>query len=405
MKIKCKGKGVISIMSLKRKIAFYFHLACFIIPWPLYAANKQVKEPININAIGGILVEEKSMRILWERNPNTPLPMASTTKIMTCMIALEKGNLKDVVVASKRAAAAPKVKLYLQVGEKQSLEDLLYALMLQSSNDAAIAIAEHIGGSVEEFCKMMTQKAKELGAKATTFKTPNGLDSPGHQSSPYDLALITKYAYKNPTFVKIINTPARNIPSSPLEGSRPHILQNKNNFLTSYQGANGVKTGFTGLAGHCFVGGAKREDMQLFAVVLASGWGTGGRNQKYIDTIRLMEYGFENYKMFPIKKAMDQAGKIAVIKGTEDFVNLAYGESLSLPLTMEESKNISISIDMPKDIEAPIRSRIPVGQARVLVNGFLVETLPIITTSSVEKRTLWLCLQRVIDNWIDLLHE
>jgi len=393
-------------MSLKRKITFYFHMLCFIISWPLYAAtNSKIEEPRNINALGAILVEENSMRVLWERNPNIPLPMASTTKIMTCIIALENGNLEDVVVASKRAVAAPKVKLYLQVGEKQTLEDLLYALMLQSSNDAAIAIAEHIGGSVEAFCQMMTQRARELGAKATTFKTPNGLDAPGHQSSPFDLALMAKHAYEKPAFLKIINTPSRNIPSSPLEGSRPHNLQNKNSFLNSYQGANGIKTGFTGLAGHCFVGGAKREDMQLFVVVLGSGWGAGGRNQKYTDTIRLMEYGFNNYKIIPIKQAMDQAGVIPVIKGEQDFVPLAYGQALSLPLTTEESKKIYISIDIPEDLEAPIKSREPIGKAQVFIDGSLVKTLPIITTSSVEERTIMSSFKKVIDKWIDLLHK
>ena len=220
-------------MTIRQKIVFYFNIlfiSTFFMmrPTEVFA---QAKEPNTIHAKGAVLMEEESMRILWERDAHIPLPMASTTKIMTCILALEEGNLSDVVRASKRAAAAPKVKMYLKPDEKQYLGDLVYALMLQSSNDAAVAIAEHVGGSVEGFCQLMTKKAKELGATSTCFKTPNGLDAPGHMSSPYDLAIITKHAYENPDFLKIINTPSKSIPSSPLEGSRPHQLQNKNRFL------------------------------------------------------------------------------------------------------------------------------------------------------------------------------
>lgn len=391
-------------MNLKRKIAFYMSLTCLIISWPVYGEDgSNNQEALNINAKGAILVEESSMRILWERDADLPLPMASTTKIMTCIVALENGNMEDIVVASKRAAAAPKVKLFLKPGERQTLEDLMYALMLQSSNDAAVAIAEHVGGSVEEFCEIMTQKAKELGAKATVFKTPNGLDAPGHVSTPYDLAIISKHAFENPEFLKIITTSARNIPSKPLEESRPHALVNKNNFLTSYPGANGIKTGYTGLAGHCFVGAAKRDDMQLFAVVLASGWGGVGRNQKYIDTARLMDYGFKNYKITPIKQAMDDAGALPVIKGEEEIVRLAYGKSLNLPLREDEKDKISITLNIPTEIQAPIKARQSIGIAEVFIDQRLVGTLPIITTTNVDEKTIKRSIQKAFKEWINLL--
>lgn len=398
-------------MKIRRRIVLnFFTLLALVLMGTntthLYATETQgIQEPQNINAKGAILVEKESMRVLWERNSQTPLPMASTTKIMTCIVALEQGNLDDVVTASKRAAAAPKVKMYLKPGEKQTLEDLLYALMLQSSNDAAVAIAEHIGGSVEEFCQRMTRRAKELGAKATGFKTPNGLDAPGHMSSPHDLAIITKHAYETPEFLKIINTPSRSIPSSPLEGSRPHQLQNKNRLLTSYQGANGVKTGFTSLAGHSFVGGAKRGDMQLFAVVLASGWGPGGNQKKYTDAINLLNYGFEHYEITPIKEKMDKIGHLPIIKGQSDFMALAYGESLELPLTKEEQQQITITFDLPEHLEAPVRSHKAIGRANVYINNSQVETIPIITTSSVERKTIRHSLEQVIERWTTLGQE
>lgn len=390
-------------MIISRKIIFCFMpilFVTFIIQAPAIYA-----EPNNINAKGAVLVEESSMRVLWERKSNTPLPMASTTKIMTCILALEQASQDEIVIASERAAAAPKVKMYLKPGEKQRLGDLLYALMLQSSNDAAVAIAEHVGGSVEVFCEMMTTKAHALGATSTFFKTANGLDAPGHMSTPYDLALITKYAYENPEFLKIINTPSLNVPSIPLEGSRPHNLQNKNRFLTGYNGANGVKTGYTGLAGHCFVGGAKRDDMQLFAVVLASGWGQAGNSRKYTDTINLLEYGFNNYKMTNVKQAMDKAGTLPVIKGEEEFVTLAYGESLDLPLKEGEKEQISISIKLPHGLSAPVKPNKIIGEADICINGSTMKTLPIITTSGSDKRTIRRSFEKVILEWTNLLRS
>lgn len=396
-------------MTIRKKIVFSFStlfLLLTINSTGLYATEAHViQEPENINATGAILVEKESMRVLWERNSEVPLPMASTTKIMTCILALEQGSLDDVVTASKRAAAAPKVKMYLRPGENQTLEDLLYALMLQSSNDAAIAIAEHIGGSVEEFCILMTQRAKELGTKATCFKTPNGLDAPGHMSSPHDLAIITKHAYETPEFLEIINTPSRSIPSSPLEGSRPHQLQNKNRFLTSYQGANGVKTGFTGLAGHSFVGGAKRDDMQLFAVVLASGWGPGGNQKKYSDATNLLNYGFEHYEIMPIKQKMDKAGHLPVIKGESDFISLAYGESLELPLTEGEKNQITAKLELVESLEAPVPINKSVGLAKIYVNNEQLGAIPIITTSSVERKTIRRSFEKAIERWTTLGHD
>lgn len=375
-------------------------------PIQIYGNNDTTNKALNhINAKGAILIEEESMRILWERNSDIPLPMASTTKIMTCILALEKGNMEDIVTTSKRAAAAPRVKLNLVPGEQHRLEDLLYALMLESSNDAAVAIAEHIGGSVEEFCTLMTQKAYDLGAKSTTFKTPNGLDAPGHASSPYDLALIAQYAYKNPEFVKIINTPNKNIPSTNLKGSRPHHLQNKNRFLNSYEGANGIKTGFTGLAGHCFVGGAKKDGMQLFAVVLGSGWGAQGRTQKYTDVVRLMNYGFENYHKVQIKQHMDPVGELSIVGGEEKVVPIVYGQSLTLPLTKDEENKISILTHIPGHLKAPIDKFQSIGTATIYIDHSLAGTLPIITASAVAKKTIYKSLQKAIDEWINLLYN
>ncbi|MBQ4347344.1 MAG: D-alanyl-D-alanine carboxypeptidase, partial [Firmicutes bacterium] len=252
-------------------------------------------EELNIAAQGAVLYEPVSGRILWGKNETQKLAMASTTKIMTAIIALENAELSEIVTASGRAASAPETKMHLRKGEEQRLEDLLYALLLESANDSAVAIAEHIGGSVENFCDMMTNKAHELGSSDTQFKTPNGLDAEGHYSTALDLAKITAYALQNEKFVEIINTKSV---TTPVSGGdfKSYYIANTNRFLNEYSGALGVKTGFTGQAGQCFVGAAERDGMLLISVVLASGWGSVGKEQKWRDTKTLMNYGFDNFK-------------------------------------------------------------------------------------------------------------
>ncbi len=245
---------------------------------PVYAAE-EIETP-NVEAHGACLMDAKSGRVLWGKNEKAPLAMASTTKIMTAILALESGKKEETVTVSERAAFAPKVKMGLSPGEKLRLYDLMQALMLESSNDAAVAIAEHIGGSVENFCAQMTAKAKIIGARDTVFETPNGLDAGEHHSTAYDMALITRYALGVPGFLDLTNTPEASFKSD----GRKYSVTNKNRLLHEYTGANGVKTGYTGRAGHCFVGAARRGDMQLISVVLGSGWGDKGRSQKWIDT-------------------------------------------------------------------------------------------------------------------------
>ncbi|MCL2415667.1 MAG: D-alanyl-D-alanine carboxypeptidase, partial [Defluviitaleaceae bacterium] len=244
---------------------------------PVFA--EESKEP-DVCAQGAILMDFETGRVLWEKNAHEPMAMASTTKIMTAILAIELGNLKDEVVVSRRAEIAPRVKMYLRKGEIIALGDLLHALMLQSSNDAAVAIAEHIGGDVENFCIMMTAKAKEIGAENTVFETPNGLDGENHHSTAYDMALIARYALQNPKFNELINTPQTEVKSS----RATYNIINKNRLLREFDGANGVKTGYTGKAGHCFVGSALRDEMQLISVAFACGWGQRGKEQKWIDT-------------------------------------------------------------------------------------------------------------------------
>jgi D-alanyl-D-alanine carboxypeptidase (penicillin-binding protein 5/6) len=356
-------------------------------------ADDETIKPGDIAAMGAILMVAKTGRELWTKNERTPLAMASTTKIMTCILAIESGKIYDTVTVSKRAAMAPKVKMQLSAGEKITLEYLLYALMLQSSNDAAVAIAEHIGGSVEKFCEQMTLKAREIGASNTVFETPNGLDAGDHHSTAYDLAVITRYALSNEYFMQLINT--ENITFN--SDKRQYNVNNKNRLLREFDGANGVKTGFTGKAGQCFVGAAKRGDMQLISVVLASGWGERGKEQKWKDTKKLLNYGFDNYKYETMIDAGEDVGVIFIERSKTDKISLRYAESVRQPLTADERDSVYIDAQFANLMRAPVMKDQKVGTAKIFVKGQLFKEVDILANTSAERHDLKTSLEKIIN--------
>ena len=351
-----------------------------------------------VEAHGAILMDAATGRVLWEKDAHKPLAMASTTKIMTAVLALERGRLEDIVTVSKRAAAAPKVKMYLQPGEEISLGGLIYALMLQSSNDAAVAIAEHISGSVEDFCAAMTAKAKELGASNTVFETPNGLDAENHQSTAYDMALITRYALSNTMFFEIINTTSKEVTSN----RKTYYITNKNRLLHEFEGANGVKTGYTGKAGHCFVGAARRDDMQLISVVFASGWGARGKEQKWVDTKRILTYGFDNFENKLILEEGDIAGVLRVTRSKTPEIQLYYSDSIMLPVSEEDWESIDIYPRFPASLQAPIDKNQAVGEGRVYINGEYFTAVPILTHDAAARHDLKTSLEKVLREFLRL---
>lgn len=354
----------------------------------------------NVDAQSAILMDYKTGRVLFAKNEYEPLAMASTTKIMTAILAIENGNLEDTVKVSKNATKAPPVKMFLKENEEIKLKELLYALMLQSSNDAAVAIAEHISGDVETFCNAMTNKAKEIGTKDTVFRTPNGLDSLDHHSTAYDMALITRYALNNKEFMDIINT--RQISFKTNLSS--YNITNKNRLLSEFDGANGVKTGYTGKAGHCFVGSATQNDMTLISVVLASGWGEKGKQQKWIDTKNILNYGFKNFSYEKVLSKEDCLETISIKKGTKDNISLYYENDISLPISKDEKENISIKLDYIKTLAAPVQKDQKVGVANIYINDTLVSQVNILTNENVNKKTFSSYINQIIKNWVNILN-
>jgi len=357
--------------------------------------NTSVLKETDVDAKGAILIDYETGRILWEKNSNEPLPMASTTKIMTAITAIESGNLSDTVTASGRAASAPPTKMKLTKGEKITLKNLLYALMLQSSNDAAVAIAEHIGTTVENFCNEMTEKAKEIGAKNTVFKTPNGLDSENHHSTAYDMALIARYALKNETFREIITTRSVSFKSD----KKSYSVTNKNRLLSEFAGANGVKTGFTGKAGHCFVGSAKRGDLWLISTVLASGWGNKGKEQKWVDTKKILTYGFKNYEYQTPFSKNQPIDEIPVKKSNESTLRLLLKDGLKVCIKKDGTEKINIIKKVPGEITAPVKKGQTVGTAEIYINSSLIAKIDIIAEKNIEKKTFCDYLKDILKFW------
>ena len=354
------------------------------------STQNQNQEKLSLYALSALLMDAKNGRVLYEKNGYNQMAMASTTKIMTCLVALEEGNLEDVVTVSKYASTMPDVQLNIREGDQFILGDLLFSLMLESHNDVAVAIAEHIGGSVEGFATLMNEKAKELGCTNTNFVTPNGLDADGHYTTAYDLALIASYAIKNKDFIKITNTP--NWEFKELTNGRTYAVSNKDRFLYMMDGAIGIKTGFTSKAGYCFVGAVDSNDKTFVSVVLGSGW-PPNKNYKWRDTTTLMNYGCNSYSK---KKIVDQRElpKVYVNLGQIAYTNLHHHAELELLL--KEDEVVTITYYLPKTLTAPIKEDTIVGRAEYFINDRLYTTVPIYVGTSVEKVNFQYYLDQIL---------
>lgn len=374
-----------------KKILFSlcFFLLFFLCPY--HTINSLAAEtPSGLYAKAAILLDGENQRVLFGKEEKTKLPMASTTKIMTCLYTLEHGNLNDVVTFSKTAASSPKVHLGAREGSQFLLSDLLYALMLESYNDAAVAIAEHIGGSVEAFCQAMTEEARDFGCYQTSFATPNGLDSPKHYTTCYDLAILTSHALANPEFRKIIREPSYSIRE--MTGGQTWNLQNKDAFLSSYPGAIGVKTGFTNKAGYCFVGAVETGDRLLISVVLGSGW-PPNRSYKWTDTRKLMDYGQKNFTEKTISLAQNIPSTLPVTLGQKTRCSLLAPSSVRLLLSQNEK--IEVTTDVPSMLTAPLRRGDCIGTVTLSIDGEVYRKYPVHADTSIQKINYPFCFRKM----------
>ena len=351
----------------------------------------------SVGAQGAALIDGTTGRLLWGKNAEEPLAMASTTKIMTAILVLEHAKLDDVVTVSKNAARQPEVHMDLKTGEQWRVGDLLSVMMLRSYNDTAVALAEHVSGSVEEFCALMTKKAAEIGAKDTVFGSPNGLDSQipfeGHHSTAKDMALIAAYALKNEKFCEVIAQPEVTI--SEMTGKRQASVTNADRFLREFQGALGVKTGYTNKAGHCFVGAAEKNGVRLVSTVLGSGWGNTGKEKKWTDTKAIMNYGFDTFFLYEPAAKGQACGKVGVLHSKVPEIGTVLQEGYQGLFSKAEQKALDLVVSIPESIEAPIEAGQVVGSAKLKLQDEVLAEIPILADGSAPAFTL--------GNWYDYL--
>lgn len=402
-------------------------------------AAKEADPSLPLYATAAVLMDGDTGRVLYEKNGDQFLANASTTKIMTCILALEYGNLPDTVEVSKRAAGMPKVKLYMKEGEHFLLEDLLYSMMLESHNDSAMAIAEHVGGSMEGFADMMNRKAEEIGCENTLFLTPNGLDAQktvleegggseisAHGTTAEDLAKIMAYcAFHSPKaeeFLKITRTSAYTFQS--VEG-RSFSCVNHNAFLTMMEGVLTGKTGFTNKAGYCYVGALERDGRRFTIALLACGW-PNHKTYKWSDARTLFSYGLENYTYHSLTEASYEKDLLDPIpvkdgqtahlgeeysvsveirpakiqKGEEqhggvDFVTLKENQKESIGILLKEGEKIETRSRVASGLTAPVQKGTVVGEIAYLEGDTLLYKEEIVTAEAVERIDFLWCLTKV----------
>lgn len=358
--------------------------------------TEKEKKNLQLYARSAALMDASSGRILFQKDGNKQMPMASTTKIMTCIVILEHASLKDIVTISSNAAKQPDVQLNANTGEQYYLEDLLYSLMLESHNDVAVALAEHVGGSVEGFATLMNQKAKELGCTNTHFVTPNGLDAEEHYTTAEELCKIAAYAIQNEKFLEIVNMPSYSF--SEITKGRTFSVTNKDAFLSMYKGAIGIKTGFTGNAGYCFVGAIKQSDRTLISAVLACGW-PPNKTYKWSDTKQLMDYGCQYYTKTEFFTNEIKLPELSVVGGKKEKVSL-FTNQKSEELLADGSEGQKIVLEMKKKLKAPVRKKQVVGKLYYYINEELYKTEKIYTKESVEEIDHTFLLQKMWNAWM-----
>ncbi len=371
----------------------------------VYAEEAQANLSIDgIHSKGYCMIDASNGRVLAGKDYETMYPMASTTKIMTCILALECGNLDDIVKISPYAASMPDVQLNARVDEEYKLEDLLYSLMLESHNDVAVAVAEHIGGSVTEFAAMMNEKAKDLGCTDTYYITPNGLDGEEvdekgekkiHSTTAYDLAKIMSYCIKNQDFIRITTTKSHTF--STVSGNRSHTVNNKNTLLTTMDGVISGKTGYTGDAGYCYICAIKRDDRIFSIALLGAGW-PPHKNYKWQDVKKLLNYGEKNFFNKTVYEQENYVAKLQVKNGVEGDVWVYTDKSVSL--NMREGETVDLRYNIEEKLTAPVEKGQIAGQVEIYVNDKLYTTVPVKTINGVKQRDLRYWAERVLGEFL-----
>ena len=399
----------------KKILSFFLAFCMSMFSFPVSAAEKG-DEPENLYALSAALIDGESGRVLYEKNGEEKRPMASTTKIMTCILTLESDCLEEIAETSERAAKMPKVHLGASVGERFYVKDLLYSLMLESHNDSAVILAEHVGGSVEAFADKMNEKAKEIGCEDTWFITPNGLDAKEeregeekvHETTARDLAQIMRYCIclspAKEQFLEITQTPSYHF--CDVDGKREFACRNHNAFLSMMEGAISGKTGFTAQAGYCYVGAVRKDGKTLIVALLGCGW-PNNKGYKWFDTKKLMEYGLQKYNIHSFDEIdFSQYPKKMTVLGGQ---NKKLGEKAEISLSrvkgeekkilLKDDEKVEVNYRGKKCLSAPVKKGEKVGELIYKVDGEVWYKEEILAEETMKKIDFPWCLKQVVKRY------
>ncbi|MBQ0017105.1 MAG: D-alanyl-D-alanine carboxypeptidase, partial [Clostridiales bacterium] len=366
-------------------------LLTYFIPKKIVSVNA-LESDYSCSAKSMCVIEQTSKRVLLEKEKDLKLPMASTTKVMTALIALEHcDNLDEQFFTDNKAVGIEGTSIYLRKDEKLSMRELLYGLMLNSGNDAAMAIAYKIGnGDLQKFVDMMNDKAKELNLQNTHFDNPHGLDSKTHYTSAYDLAVITAVAMENEDFREIVKTPVKQISAPKEMGSR--FVRNKHKLLKTMEGCEGVKTGFTDNARRCCVTSCNRNGMRLICVVLNC-------NDMFLESQKCIEKCYDNYEFCTIVKPYQYISNTNVDDGLKDKVQLYVKNGFKFPLKDDEKDKLVIETKYDEILDAPVEKNKEVGEIKVFFENELIYSEKICTIEEVKEKTITDKMKDIFDNW------
>lgn len=357
------------------------------------------KQP-SVKANAAILMDAKTGEVLFGHNIHKHYAPASTTKIMTAVLAIESGRLDEKTQVSLKAAGTGGSSMHLFAGQNITVRELVTGLMMRSGNDAAVAIAEHLAGSVEEFVKQMNAKAQALGAVNTHFQNPHGLTAPSHYSTAFDLAWIARYALINPLFAEVVSTRETTIDWFDRRGKEKDVnLRNTNKLLWMLEDADGVKTGTTGEAGPCLVSSATRGNQRLIAVVLHD-------HSRWYDSMELLKFGFDGFDLYEYADAGQIIGPLPVEKGITEAVDICINQTAAIVVKPDDYNHVTVEMDLPETIKAPVYEGQKVGEVIFFVREKAVKTVDIVATKAVAEKTLTtsffnqlLWLFRVVSGW------
>lgn len=381
-------KRLFKLISLVCVILLLFNYSAF--------AKAEPANDLNIQAKSAVLMEASTGKILYEQNSHEKLPPASVTKVMTMLLIMEaidngKISFDDMVASSEYAASMGGSQIYLEPGEQMSVHDMLKAIAVASGNDASVAMAEHIYGSEEAFVKAMNDKAKELGMNDTNFVNCNGLDADNHYTSAYDIALMSRELLKHPKIHDYLTIWIDSLRDGKFG------LANTNKLIRFYPGANGIKTGSTGKALYCLSASAKRDGMQLIAVIMAA----PNTKERFNAATKLLDYGFANYSIVSGAKKGELVGELDVLKGITNKVNLVTASDFNALIKKGQQGNIDKKVNIADNLHAPVEKGQKVGEIVFSAGGEEVGKVDVITSEAVEKVSVDKVFIKLVKHWLN----